>query len=157
MIYLFLFACEAEKSTGFGVPSGGASNPDTYFDELNDDPAEEDTGAGQSEPDESGCDYPSQTEDSDPLSLAGRADCGAEIWDIYCVSCHGINGLGCPGDEGCDGSGQELATHLLGHQDEKIVNSILYGEGTMAPIELHAQAVADVVRYIRATFGEMER
>ena len=34
MIYLFLFACEAEKSTGFGVPSGGASNPDTYFDEI---------------------------------------------------------------------------------------------------------------------------
>ena len=45
MIYLFLFACEAEKVTEFGVPSGGASNPDTYFDELNDDTAEEDTGA----------------------------------------------------------------------------------------------------------------
>ena len=156
MIYLFIFACEAEKTTGFGVPSGGASNHATHFDDLNDDSAR-DTGNGQSEPDELGCDYPDKAEDLEALSLTGRADCGAEIWDIYCVNCHGVNGLGCPGDEDCDGSGQELATHLLGHQDEKIVNSNLYGEGTMAPIELQAQAIADAVLYIRASFGEMER
>jgi mono/diheme cytochrome c family protein len=39
------------------------------------------------------------------------------------------------------------------HSDEELVATIVNGTGTMEPVALEDQEIADVLAYIRATFG----
>ena len=80
-----------------------------------------------------------------PDQLTGRVDCGEEVYMRQCATCHGAQG------EGTE-NGQVLQGHIQGHGNFDLIQSIVYGEGTMPPQNLENQEVADVIAYMRANF-----
>lgn len=79
------------------------------------------------------------------LSLSGDATAGASVW-ITCAACHGENGEG--------GTGPAMTEEAGEVSDEEFVDIMIYGYEEMAPVGLEDQEMADVLAYIRATFGE---
>ena len=82
------------------------------------------------------------------LDLTGDATAGADVFARTCGqgACHGADGSS--GTEGVD-----LAEHVPEHTDYELVDFMLYGVEEMAPVEVTDQEAADVLAYLRATFG----
>ena len=81
------------------------------------------------------------------LSLEGDTTAGAAVWET-CAACHGENGEG--------GVGPPMTEHAPHHPDEELVGFMIYGTGDMAPVGLEDQEMADLLAYLRATFGAYE-
>ena len=107
------------------------------------------TGAVPSEtglPESVACAY--DTGEADPaLSLEGDPGCGAEIFAADCTGCHGVSG------EGTD-LGPALAEHVVNHTDAELLSVLVIGTDSMPPSGLTQQGYADVLAWLRQTFGE---
>lgn len=79
------------------------------------------------------------------LALTGNATAGATVYSQTCASCHAADGTG--------DTGPSLVEHSPLHGDEELLGIILNGSGDMAPVPLEDQEAADVLAYLRATFG----
>ncbi len=79
------------------------------------------------------------------LSLTGDEATGAEIYSSNCSGCHGASGEGV--------SGPSLIEHVPEHSDEAILGVVLNGEEEMPAFDLEDQEAADLLAYLRATFG----
>ena len=97
-------------------------------------------------PQEQTCTYDTG-EDESALSLEGDPDCGAEIFSTDCTGCHGAAG------EGTE-QGPELAEHVVSHTDAELLAVLVIGTDTMPPSGLTQQGYADVLSWLRLTFGE---
>lgn len=78
------------------------------------------------------------------LSLDGDAVAGADVWPT-CGACHGADGSG--------GIGPAMDQEAADNSDTQLVDIMIYGYGDMAPVGLEDQDMADVLAYIRDTFG----
>jgi hypothetical protein len=154
MFFLFCFlACQEEKSDfSFSVSSGSSQGEEPSSEEVEEeivsepeDVAEPETNQEPSSSEEDDCALPEESFDLPPQDLDGRVDCGEEIYINYCANCHGGQGQG-------TSNGQGLIGHIQGHSDVQLIQSIVYGEGTMPPMNLENQEVADVVAYMREYF-----
>lgn len=83
---------------------------------------------------------------SDPaLTLEGDATAGATVFADTCAVCHGESGEG--------GTGPALTDEVPEKSDEELVDIIRNGYEEMAPVDLEDQEIADVLAYLRDTFG----
>jgi len=83
------------------------------------------------------------------LALAGEVAAGEVVYLDHCAECHLEDGSG--------DIGPSLIFHVPRHPDRYLVNLILVGEGNMPPFDdLADQDIADVLVYLRGTFGEQE-
>lgn len=85
---------------------------------------------------------------------------GSEIYVSNCITCHMDNGEGIPGafpplaksDFLLTKTDESINTILNGARGEMVVNGVSY-YGEMAAIDLSDEEVADVMNYIRNTWG----
>ncbi|MEL6342773.1 MAG: cytochrome c [Myxococcota bacterium] len=83
----------------------------------------------------------------DILALTGDVTSGAALYITNCANCHGRNGEG--------GIGPEMTAAVQPLDDETLVDSVLYGIGTMPDHEyLSDQEMADILAYVRDAFGQ---
>lgn len=61
--------------------------------------------------------------------------------------------MGCHGADGVSGTAPSLADVVAGHSDDELINAVLDGSGTMPPNDLEDQEMADVLAWMRQTFG----
>lgn len=79
------------------------------------------------------------------LALDGDALAGADVYDIECSACHGLNGEG--------GSAPTMAAAVEGHDKASLIAVLLEGEGSMPSFEdLSDQDLADVAAYLDETW-----
>lgn len=78
------------------------------------------------------------------LALQGDVTEGEQVWAV-CGACHGANGEG--------GTGPAMTEEAAELTDEELVDIMIYGYEEMAGQGLDDQEMADVLAYIRATFG----
>lgn len=81
------------------------------------------------------------------LALTGDATAGADVFAGSCgqSTCHAADGSG--------GEGVDLREHIPEHTDAQLVELMIDGEGEMPATGLTAQEEADVLAYLRETFG----
>ena len=81
------------------------------------------------------------------LALSGDSAAGEAVFTANCTSCH-------PAD-GSEGFGPALSEEVPEHSDEDILDQVINGEGSMPPFgdALTDQQMADLLAYLRATFG----
>ena len=80
------------------------------------------------------------------LALTGDATAGATTFSNTCAACHGA--------DGASGYAANLVEEIPSKDDAFIVNIIINGDGGGMPAQdLSDQEVADVLAYVRATFG----
>lgn len=89
-----------------------------------------------------------------PLDREGDAVCGGEVYAGACASCHGATGGGTE-ESGALGV-PPLAEHVRSHTDAEIVLLLVAGSGEMPPQDLHVQATADVLAWLRHHFGDYD-
>ncbi len=95
----------------------------------------------------SGCAGSSSDEATDVSDgLVGDAAAGATLFTNNCSFCHGADGGG--------GSGPSLIDLVPTLEDADITGTITEGQGNMPAIDLDDQELADVLAYLRDTFGE---
>ena len=84
------------------------------------------------------------------VALSGDATSGESLYGTHCSSCHMADGTGNPGL-----NYPSLVEHAPHETDEEIVAIVLEGEEAMPAFrsQLSDQEVADVLAYIRATWG----
>lgn len=82
--------------------------------------------------------------DTDEVVEGGDAARGADVYADTCALCHGASGEG--------GLGPAMADQM-GKTDEELHDIIQNGKGDMAPVEISEQETADVIAYLRETFG----
>ncbi|MCA9658407.1 MAG: cytochrome c [Myxococcales bacterium] len=84
------------------------------------------------------------------VALSGDATSGESLYGTHCSSCHMADGTGNPGL-----NYPSLVEHASKETDEEIVAIVLEGEEAMPAFrsQLSDQEVADVLAYIRATWG----
>ena len=86
-----------------------------------------------------------ENQNADPLSLEGSQECGAQVYAQRCSVCHME-----------DGSGGDSGRRLMGRMDEfddaQLVRIIDSGQGTMPPIAISSQEIADVIVFLRNSF-----
>lgn len=151
-----VLACQEEKNDfSFSVSSGSeAAQDESETPENTQEPESQPEEEPASEPEvvqepsdapSAECAIPPESYDTPPQELQGRVDCGEDVYMSQCANCHGAQGQG-------TSSGQGLQGHVQGHSDLELIQSIVYGEGTMPPIDLENQEVADVLAYMRAYF-----
>lgn len=85
------------------------------------------------------------------LDLTGDTTAGEAVFADTCgtSSCHDADGSG-------GGSGIDLREHVPHHSDYELVSFVLYGVDAMPPLDVSDQEAADVLAYLRSTFGEHE-
>ena len=134
-------------SSGSGTEQYDSEAPEsTQVPEPEEEPASEPEVVQEpSDASSDECAIPPESYDTPPQELQGRVDCGEDVYMSACANCHGAQGQG-------TASGQGLQGHVQGHSDLELIQSIVYGEGTMPPIDLENQEVADVLAYMRAYF-----
>ncbi len=104
-----------------------------------------DTAApGDTAPD---CVYDGSDEGESPFVLDGSAWCGGEVFATACAGCHGDDGSGT--DLGADLSG-----HVPYHTDLEVLSVVINGQGEMPAQDTSPQQSADLLAWLRATFGE---
>lgn len=86
----------------------------------------------------------------DTGGLTGDPDAGAEVFSSTCAVCHGADG------SGIEGSGSDLNEEVPEFSDAELENIIQNGYEEMPPQGLTDQELADVIAYLRETFGEHE-
>ncbi|MCK6521874.1 cytochrome c [Myxococcota bacterium] len=80
------------------------------------------------------------------LALTGDSTAGATVFSNTCAGCHGA--------DGASGYAANLVEEIPEKDDAFIVGVIINGyEGGMPAQDLSDQEVADVLAYVRATFG----
>lgn len=79
----------------------------------------------------------------DTSGLTGDPTAGATVFQD-CAACHGADGSGA--------SGPALDALVPTLSDAEISDTILYGYGSMGPLDLTDQQILDVLAYLRATF-----
>ena len=80
------------------------------------------------------------------LALTGDATAGGTTFANTCAACHGA--------DGASGYAANLVEEIPSKDDAFIVNIIINGDGGGMPAQdLSDQEVADVLAYVRATFG----
>ncbi len=81
------------------------------------------------------------------LDLTGDATVGADVFAASCgaSTCHAADGSG--------GEGVDLREHVPEHTDAQLVEFMIHGVGEMPATGLTAQEEADVLAYLRETFG----
>jgi cytochrome c551 len=83
------------------------------------------------------------------MALTGEVAAGELLYQENCADCHLEDGSG--------DRGPSLIFHVPNHPDRYLVDLILGGKGDMPAFEeLEAQDVADLLAYLRGTFGEQE-
>lgn len=84
------------------------------------------------------------------LALTGDAASGESLYAVNCASCHGAEGEG--------DIGPSLEEHIPHHDDEYLLTTILDGASGMTAFAtlLEPQQHADLLAYLRATWGEHE-
>src|SRR5688500_3436239 len=85
------------------------------------------------------------------LALTGEAAGGMMVFSTVCgtAACHGADG-NTPGTA----ETKKLGEVAPGMSDREIVNTVLKGDGPMPPqTQLTDQEIADVLAYVRDTFG----
>lgn len=85
-------------------------------------------------------------DDGGGAALVGDAANGATIYASTCASCHGVDGSG-------GAAGPSLVSYVPGASDADLTDIVDNGKGSMPDMGLSAQEVADVVAYLRETFG----
>ncbi len=81
------------------------------------------------------------------LALTGDQVAGEQVYLDNCATCHL--------DDGSGDVGPSLIDHVPHHDDSILVETILNGKGGMPAFDtLTDQEVADVLSYLRATFGD---
>ena len=106
----------------------------------------------------------SQIKSSDPKPRENPADSGALVYNNYCVSCHKADGTGISGTfpplkgaEQVQGDKKELIRIVLhGLIGPITVSGEKYDMEMPAFNFLSDQEVADVVAYVRSTFGHIQ-
>ena len=83
--------------------------------------------------------------DGADVTDGGDTTAGAAIFSSICAECHGA--------DGASGSGADLTVRVPALTDEEITTVVLNGQGYMPAQDLDPTQVADVVAYLRATFG----
>lgn len=83
--------------------------------------------------------------DHPALALTGDETAGETVFSTICATCHGADGTG--------GSGPNITGVTSGLSDAEIVTIIAEGKGSMPAQGLDDQEIADVLAYIRATWG----
>lgn len=81
----------------------------------------------------------------------GDAVAGADVYGVACVSCHGPDG-----DLGVETNGvaaSDLNEEVPESSDAELADVIQNGEGEMAATGLDDTETADVIAYLRETFG----
>lgn len=96
---------------------------------------------------EDSCAYDTGETDS-ALSLEGDPDCGLEIFTADCTGCHGTTG------EGTKEAGPPLADHVVNHTDAELLAVMVIGTDDMPAADLTQQGFADVLSWMRLTFGD---
>lgn len=76
--------------------------------------------------------------------IVGDATAGADVYVAACSGCHGADG------EGGVGPAMAGAADMT---DESLEDLILNGKDEMPAIDLSEQELADLMAYVRATFG----
>ncbi|MEX1361678.1 MAG: cytochrome c [Nannocystaceae bacterium] len=101
----------------------------------------------------SGCDSDSGDggggdRNADIKALTGDAASGQTVFSsMTCAS------SGCHGADGNSGSAPALRDSAPGLSDDQIIDSVLDGKGAMPPNDLEDQEMADVLAWVRSTFG----
>jgi mono/diheme cytochrome c family protein len=80
------------------------------------------------------------------LALHGDATAGRAQYQIVCAACHGPEGTGIAGAPG-------IATTVAGLSDEAVLTTVLRGRGGMPAAHLTDAQAADILAYLRATWG----
>lgn len=111
------------------------------------------TGSGEGTNDPSDEEDPKEEPDEeDPIvtidpSLVGNPVAGGALFSAHCASCHSI-------EQGRHTIGPDLYEEVPEEDDEELWEIILAGEDEeMPPTALSGQQTADLVAYLRATFG----
>ena len=133
MLFLLFFACmenseEKQDTAAEDVVESIESEPENVVDTATEDP----------------CGW-EENQGSEPLSLAGDRDCGAEVYAESCAICHMEDGSG-------GNSGKRLKGRIELFEDQTLIDIIVSGQGTMPPIALSSQETADVVVFLRNDF-----
>lgn len=92
------------------------------------------------------CDEETGLEETGLGEVVGDSERGADVFSGTCSGCHGYDGSG--------GSAPGLMYAISGNSDEELEAIILEGSGGMPAQNLSAQEVADVIAYLRETYGE---
>ena len=92
------------------------------------------------------CVYDGSDEGASPFALDGDVACGEVLFVDLCSSCHGGDGLGTD-------LGPDLSAHVPFHTDLEVVTVLLLGQGEMAAQGLSPQQHADLLGWLRETFG----
>ncbi len=87
--------------------------------------------------------------EGNPAELGGDTGCGAVWYSDHCATCHGSDGSGTD-------QGPELPQHVVHHSDLELILVIRGGTGEMPAQPLDAQQTADVLAWLRLTFGEYD-
>jgi cytochrome c551 len=103
------------------------------------------TACGKDETGETGPTTTTPPTGTGPLDLTGDATNGGTVFGDTCAVCHGADGSGV--------SGPALTGKVGGMSDEDLVDVMLSGTGSMPAQSLTNQEAADVLAYLRATFG----
>ncbi len=82
----------------------------------------------------------------DILALDGDPAAGAEVFASRCARCHGDDGRGTE-------RGPDLAEEVPDASDEDLVDQIVNGGWDMPAIDVTDQEAADVLAFLRETFG----
>lgn len=90
---------------------------------------------------------------AEPQDLAGNPSAGAAAYSEHCQGCHGEDGkLGAA--EGVDAApAADLTVVVPTRTDAELAEVVQDGWGDMAPVDLDPQGVADVIAWLRETFG----
>ncbi|MEE2751028.1 MAG: cytochrome c [Myxococcota bacterium] len=94
------------------------------------------------------CDGETGLEETGLDEVVGDIERGAEVFAGTCAGCHGPEGSG--------GSAPGLMYIVKQHDDSGLTDIILEGTGNMPPQDLSNQELADVIAYLRDSFGEFE-
>jgi mono/diheme cytochrome c family protein len=90
----------------------------------------------------------------DTGSGGGDPVAGATVYTTYCTTCHGDDGkLGAPTGKT---TAADLTVEVPEQSDAELETIIMDGYGVMPPQTSDPTEVADVIAYLRETFGEYE-
>jgi hypothetical protein len=93
------------------------------------------------------CVYDGSDEGASPFVLDGSRWCGGELFVAHCVSCHGEGGTGTD-------LGPDLGGHVPYHTDLEVLSVVIIGQGDMPAQSTSPQQNANLLSWLRDTFGE---
>ncbi len=80
--------------------------------------------------------------------LDGDASSGQLVFDQHCAGCHGADGKLAANDAA------DLSIRVPEMSDDAIEAAVVEGVGEMPPASLEDQELADLIAWLRASFGQ---